>query len=113
MKMTIVREDNEFTQIALAGSLDTQGVAQIETQFHAHAEDRKLSVIIDLSGVTFIMSRGITMLAQCTSALKKYSKKTIILNPQPYVLEVLKNVALDKIILIVHDQAQAEQFARS
>lgn len=108
MNMTIIREDNEFTQISLTGSLDTQGVGQIEAEFHEHVENRKLSVIVDMSGVTFIMSRGITMLAQCTTTLQKHGKKLILLKPQPYVSEVLKNIALDKIIPIVHDQAEAE-----
>ena len=108
MNMTIIREDNEFTQIALSGSLDTQGVGQIETEFHARAGDRKLSVIVDMSEVTFIMSRGITMFAKCTITLHNYDKKLILLNPQPHVLEVLQNIALDKIIPIVHDQDEAE-----
>ncbi len=112
MNMTIVREDNELTEISLTGSLDTQGVAEIEAKFHSHAENRKLSVIVDISGVAFIMSRGITMLAQCAAVLQKFGKKMVLVNPQLNVSEVLKNVALDKIIPTAQSLAEAEEILR-
>ncbi len=112
MEMKIIRQDDEVTHVALIGALDQAGVAQVEAEFHACSEKRDLPVIIDMSGVTFIMSRGITMLTVCAGHLKKTDQKMILFGPQNLVENTLRNVAMDRIVPIVHSQADAEELLR-
>ena len=113
MAMKIIREDDELTHVALAGSLDSEGVKEIKDEFFTHTASRKLPVIVDLSGVKFVMSAGINMLTQCYTSLKKNGVKMVLVNPQDFVEQALRNVALHRLIPIVRNLDEAMEFLRS
>ena len=61
------------------------------------------------SGVTFIMSRGLTMLMHAAKLLRETGAKLVLLNPSDKVRGVFHNVSLDKVIPIADDEAQARE----
>ena len=113
MALKIIREDNELTQIALSGSLDSKGTKEIEDEFLAHTVSRELPVIVDISEVEFIMSTGINMLTQCCTSLKRHGAKMILVNPRGLVEQALRNVALHRLIPIVRNLDEAMESLRS
>ncbi len=100
MQMTIIREDETLTHVALAGAMDVHGVTQIESEFISHTAARGKPVIADLSEVSFIMSSGLTLLSRCAMALKKDGLKMVILHPTERIEETIRTVALHKLIPI-------------
>jgi anti-anti-sigma factor len=109
MELRILDKDDALTWVALIGSLDAQGTAEVKAEFIAHTASRQRPTVVDLSGVTFIMSRGLTMLMHAAKLLREADAKLVLLNPSDQVRGVLYNVSLDKVIPIVGDEAQARR----
>jgi anti-anti-sigma factor len=90
-----------------AGSLDLEGVREIETAFLAHVTFAKRPVILDSSQVTFLASFGMRMLFEAIRALGRQGKRLAILKPQPMVAHVLELGSVSSAAVISFDGADA------
>jgi anti-anti-sigma factor len=97
MPLTIIRQDDELTHVALAGDLDAQGVTDVESEFHQAVDEQHHPAVVDLSAVKFVMSAGLNMLTRAAANLKQDGAKLVLLTPQPLVRKAIHNVALDKL----------------
>jgi len=93
--------------VALAGRLDTQGVAEIETKFTASLVPRGARAIVDLSQVTFCGSLAIRMFISVARALSKRNGKLVLFAPQPLVNQVFETVSLGELVPVQSDLASA------
>ena len=62
MNLRIIEDTDDLLLLELAGSLDLEGVREIETVFLAHLTFAKRPVILDFSQLTFLASFGMRML---------------------------------------------------
>jgi len=62
MNLRIIEDTDDLLLLELAGSLDLEGVREIETAFLAHVTFAKRPVILDFSQVAFLASFGMRML---------------------------------------------------
>ena len=83
MNLRIIEDTDDLLLFELAGSLDLEGVREIETAFLAHVTFAKRPVILDFSQVTFLASFGMRMLFEAIKALGRQGKRLAILKPQP------------------------------
>ncbi|MBN1553384.1 MAG: STAS domain-containing protein [Phycisphaerae bacterium] len=97
MPLTLLRQDDAITHIALSGQLDSEGVAQVEAEFHRIVTERHQPAVVELSDVEFIMSAGLNMLTRAAADLKHHGAKLVLLSPPPLVRKAIHNVALDKL----------------
>ena len=107
MDMTITDGAGGIVEVALAGRLDTPGVAQIELRFTASLVPRAARAIVDLSQVEFIGSMGIRMFISVARALARKQGKLILYAPPALVKEVLDTVSLGEIIPVKADIVSA------
>lgn len=98
--------------VAVSGRLDVDGVARAGADFVAAAAGPCRPAIVDLSGVDFLMSRGITLLARCATALKQAGAIMVLLAPQPMVENVIRNTSLDTVMPIAHSRGKADEIVR-
>jgi len=108
MEMTVGELGDGALCVALQGRLDTVGVDGVESRFRAAADASKHNVALDLEAVTFLSSMGVRMIIAAARALKAQGRKLVLFGAQPLVLSTLQMVALDQIIPIVADRAQAQ-----
>jgi STAS domain len=74
MNLRIVEDTDDLLLLELAGSLDLEGVREIETAFLAHVTFAKRPVILDFSQVTFLASFGMRMLFEAIKATREAAR---------------------------------------
>jgi anti-anti-sigma factor len=112
MEVKRIESHGEVTVVALSGRLDFDGVSQAGANFVSAAAGPCRPAIVDLSEVDFIMSRGITLLTRCATALKQAGAIMVLLAPQPMVEDVIRNTSLDTVMPIAHSRAKADEIIR-
>ena len=111
-ELNIVERPDDFTQIALSGRLDAMGVDHVGVRFQGMTAARGKHTIIDMSGVEFIASLGLSMLLSAARTLHKRGARAVIVNPQPLVMKVLETAHMPAIIPVVSTVSEAEAFFR-
>ncbi|MEI6615691.1 MAG: STAS domain-containing protein [Cyanobium sp. ELA507] len=100
----------ELRRIWLGGRMDMIGVGEIELPFTALAASRPVSVLVDLTGVTFLASVGLRCIIQSAKALDlKGGRMALLVGDNPLVRGTLETVGVGEIIPMFSDEAAALQ----
>jgi len=93
-------------RVTLTGKLDILGAGRIEMPLAAIAGERR-SVVVDMAAVEFIASIGIRHLVMAARAIARGNGRFVLLNPTPFVTEVLTTSGLLQILPIVRTEDEA------
>jgi anti-sigma B factor antagonist len=107
MQLEVLENTENLSRLTLSGRLDAAGVGRIETRFTATTVARNRSALVDVSGVSFIASLGIGMLVTVARTLRRHGHRLILVAPQELVEEVLRAAAIDQLVGIAADEAEA------
>ena len=108
--LSINHEDlsEELRRIWLVGRMDMVGVGAIELPFTALAASRPISVLVDLTGVTFLASVGLRCIIQSAKALDlKGGRMALLVGDNALVRGTLDTVGVGEIIPMFSDKAAA------
>ena len=90
--------------------MDMVGVGAIELPFTALAASRSISVLVDLTGVTFLASVGLRCIIQSAKALDlKVGRMALLVGDNALVRGTLETVCVPEIIPMFSDEAAALQ----
>lgn len=103
MELSVTKPSDDLAIIRLAGRLDAAGADSVGLKLTAEAASRRLSVVLDLSGIDFLASIGIRLLLTVARAQKQRGGKVVLLAPQPLVRDVLTSTGCDTLIGIYDD----------
>jgi len=107
MQLKIINNNDAYTHVALSGSFDCEGVAEIFEDFKHNVTDRDLSAIIDMTEVGFISSLGLRTFVACAQELARSKHILVLYNPQPFVTDEVKLAKLDSEFPVTHDLGEA------
>lgn len=107
MELQVIRTDEEVTHIALVGRMDHNGVQAVEAEFNAVVAGRAKPAVVDMAGVTFVVSIGVRMLLSVAKNLGANGHKLALVHTQPLVAETLRLAKLDQIFVLADDEATA------
>jgi anti-anti-sigma factor len=107
LELNLIERDEDVTYIQLVGSLDLDGVFEIQTRFHALAGGQGRPAIVDMSQVDYVASMGIRMLISSARTLAKGRAKMVLLNPQPMVEESMTQIGIQNVSPIVRSEEEA------
>jgi anti-sigma B factor antagonist len=107
MELTVAEAGAGVTCIRLEGRLDAAGADLIGVRFTAAIVPAGHDAIVDLSGVTFLASMGMRLLISTARALGAKPARLVLFGAQPLVQDVLEQAALDQIMPITANEAQA------
>jgi serine/threonine-protein kinase RsbW len=107
MEIEILGRDDGITHVALSGRFDATSAEEFDKSFSEATAERKQSVIIDLSAIEFIASRGIGILITKSKELKIDGHRMVLLNPQELVDAVFKTSMMDKVVPIAYELDEA------
>lgn len=110
MELEVKEQSNEVNYLALRGRLDAAGVGEVELKLTGHTVPTGKPLLLEMSEVTFLASLGLRMLLTIAKALEQRGAKTVLLNPQPAVGEVLKVSGFDQLMPVYTDKAVALAF---
>ncbi len=107
MDITEEALQNDIYMIRLAGRMDIEGVATIETRFASMTAAPRMAIIVDMSAVPYMSSIGIRALLMNAKSVGKRRGKFTLLSPEQNVRKVLVTSGIDRIISICDDLAEA------
>ena len=93
--------------IRLKGRLDLEGSEAVDLKLTSLAASRKGSVIVDLAGVEFLSSIGLSVIVRVARALSSRDGRLVLLDPRPNVADVLARTQIDRVIPVFTDFAAA------
>jgi anti-anti-sigma factor len=86
--------------IRLKGRLDLEGTEAADLKLTSLAAVRKGFVIVDMEGVEFMSSIGVSVIVRVARALMAREGRLVLLRPQPNVHDVFMRTQIDQIIPI-------------
>jgi anti-sigma B factor antagonist len=90
--------DGDVHTIALNGELDLANAADVEQQLTSAEATDAASIVLDLSGLTFIDSTGIRMIVSADARSRANSHRLTLLRGSPAVERVFVISGIDKIV---------------
>jgi anti-sigma B factor antagonist len=107
--MLVEHDDFEdgVRMIRLKGRLDLEGAEAADLKLTVLAATRKNFVIVDLDGVEFMSSIGISVIVRVARAVTSRQGRLVLLKPQPNVADVLMRTQIDQIIPVFGELAAA------
>jgi anti-sigma B factor antagonist len=107
--MLVEHDDFEdgVRMIRLKGRLDLEGAEAADLKLTVLAATRKNFVIVDLDGVEFMSSIGISVIVRVARAVTSRQGRLVLLKPQPNVADVLMRTQIDQIIPVFGELSAA------
>ena len=88
--------DGGTSVVSVTGEIDLSTVSSLEQQLPGAAEDRAGGVIVDLTGCTFLDSRGLGALARTRARLSRSNRSFALVLSNWSILTVLRITGLDE-----------------
>lgn len=98
----------EQVLIVLAGRLDIEGTAQIETAAFSAVSSHARATLVDLSATPFVASIGIRLLLSNAKALSRRGGRMILFGAIPAVEKVLLTTGVGELATLVATRAEAD-----
>ena len=112
--MPITFEDTfeSLRYIRLTGRLDITGIDEISTTFAGLSTSATRNIVVDLSGVTFLVSFGIReLITNAKGVQKRGGRMVIFVGNNKGVHKTLETTGIDTLIPTFADAAQADRAA--
>lgn len=112
--MSITFEDvgNELRRIAITGRLDMPGTDSVAAKLTELAAAPKKGVVVDLSGLRFLASIGISALITSAKAIQQRGgKMVLVVSPGSSVAMSLDATGVDELIPVFGSASEAERAA--
>jgi anti-sigma B factor antagonist len=111
--MLIMKIDEELPgkyKVALSGRLDTDTVAEFDTQIASVLEKNPPILVFDMAGLEFISSAGISALFRVQKHVRSAGGQTLLLQLQPQVSKVLEIVRTVDLKSVFRNVAELEGY---
>ena len=90
----------EHMIVGLSGDIDLSAVANVRSAFHEVINDGWVTVLVDLSYVTFVDSAALGILVGLHRRCREKGGACVLVNPQPDVSRILSLTGLDVLLSI-------------
>ncbi|HUW56589.1 MAG TPA: STAS domain-containing protein [Planctomycetota bacterium] len=86
--------------VCLEGEIDFSVLPDMRTALDQAVASKPLSLLVDLSGVTFIASDGLGVLIEAQRKADDDGRKFDLVHPQPHILGMLRKTQLTRLFKI-------------
>ena len=112
MSITFEDSNESLRHIRLTGRLDITGIDAISTTFAELSASTTRSIVVDLSGVTFLVSFGIRELITNAKLIQQRGARMVIyVGDNKAVHKTLETTGIDTLIPTFADAVQADRAA--
>ena len=91
--------DHGHAVVHVTGELDMCTAPQLSVSLSAVLDQRPCELTMDLAGVEFIDSTGLTLLVRTSKKLEEHEGALLLTHPTPAVRKVLEIVGLDGLLV--------------
>jgi anti-anti-sigma factor len=108
-----VDESREPVCISLTGKMwSPKDLAELEIAVIVLKDKQYSTMILDMSGISFISSHGLGFLVKLGDMVQKAGKKMILYQPREEIQELIELSAVNKVIpLVMNDEELAQALA--
>ena len=99
MDLIVEELPNGVTKAKLSGRMDIDGASKVDMRFNVLAGAKK-SLVVDLSGVSFMASMGLRTLMTTARTMSSRGGKMALANPQDSVAKVLQTSGVGEVIAV-------------
>lgn len=96
-----------YTLATLAGEIDVTNSADLRDMLEAAVSEGTRTLVIDLSGVSFMDSSGLHALLQVTRMLQRQEGVLSVVSPQGIVNRLLRLCAADQLMPVYNSVTEA------
>lgn len=93
--------------ITLSGRLTRHEVKKVQRQLNEFIEKKSISLILDLTTLNFIDTRGLSMLVSILKKAQYYNGDVVLLHLTPQVRTLIEMINLQEIFSIYADESAA------
>lgn len=110
-----VERDREIPVVYLHGEIDIVNASQVGTQLFEAAPNDAAGMVVDLSGVTYLDSRGLHLLFELSERLRVRDQRLhLVIPPNALIRRVLTVTHMDAVVPLYADLQDAiEQMSKS
>ncbi|MFG0251080.1 MAG: STAS domain-containing protein [Phycisphaeraceae bacterium JB051] len=108
MQMEILDAGGNVTHVKLLGSMDANGAYENIMRFENVVTSAREHALVDMSGLSFISSIGMSAFVESAKALRRTAHKLVLYALQPNVKTALQTAGLDKLMVLADDMQQAQ-----
>lgn len=91
--------ENGDAVVAVSGELDLSTVPELSRSLAPVLDAHPHELILDLTGLRFIDSTGLSLIVRTSNALKAHEGTLALTHPSPPVRKVLEIVGLDELLV--------------
>ncbi len=104
-----VDKRNSLAVITIVGSVDSADSSALLDFFNELIDAGDIRLVVDLSRMDFIVSMGLGTFVRIYTRLRQAGGFLRLAGPQPFILQILKTTALDRLLPIYDSLDQALQ----
>ena len=94
------------------GSLNSEGLEQVETPFEAAVHQPGLRAVVDLSNVNMVTTPALSMFIAASQSAKESGGRLVFAHAVPHVRQVVERLRLQRVLHTVEGLDEAMQAAR-
>lgn len=107
MRLAVSEETESFLFLTLEGRLDVAGVEKVGGAFNTIVDSAARNVILDVAGVSFMASLGMSLLVSAAKRLRSRGLRMAMIAPQSRVRELWAVAALQLVLPLADDKNTA------
>jgi anti-sigma B factor antagonist len=105
----IAEDGDDELFVTLVGELDISNVERFEDELMQLEQPRPQRIVLDLRGVRFIDSTGLSLLLNADARARRQSRHVTIVSGSGPARRIMRTVALDQILDITTDLPKRER----
>lgn len=92
LEIKVSEKDVGVVKVTLVGSIDTQTCPALEKKIEVIMRNLPNALMLDMEGVTYIMSMGLSLMVKTEKAIKAAGKTMLVVNIPPQIKKVFNIV---------------------
>ena len=106
----IIKKKEYMYVVELKGSIDTESSPDLQEELNEIIDDKTKAVVLDMNGVDYISSAGISAVIRTEKALKHKNSTFAMINLQPQIKKVFDAMKILPIVNMFDDMEEADQY---
>ena len=109
LEIKVVKKENYAYSVQLQGSIDTETSLQLKKELTEIIDENITAVVLDMSGVKYVSSKGLGVIVWAQKASKKRNAAFAMVNLQPQIKKLFDLMKLAPNIKI-HDLPAGDKY---
>lgn len=108
-----VQNESDYVLVKLQGSFDSSETTRLRSELLPLVQDEGARMLVDLSGLTYVMSEGLGQFVNLVVEARKTSSRVVFFSPTQLVEVVIMTSNLNKVLKMTATREEAIEVLNS